>query len=75
MKKVRIWIEEHLCREVEVEVPDDMNVADRMECAENIVREQYKNGEIILDADDFNGVVEICVQDVETETTTEWYDM
>lgn len=75
MKKVKVWIEEHLCREIEVEVPDDMGVDERMEYAEELVKEQYKCGEIVLDADDFNGVVEICVQDVETETTTEWYDM
>ena len=75
MKKVKIWIEEHLCREIEVEVPDDMNVDDRMEYAENIAREQYKCGEIVLDADDFTGTTLCSVMDEETGNATDWHDL
>ena len=74
MKKVKIWIEEHLCREIEVEVPDSLDVDERMELAERKAIEMYKNQKIILTADDYT-TTEICACDVETTTYTEWNEI
>jgi len=46
MKKYTIEITETLTRLVSIEAEDKYE-------AERIVREKYKNGEIVLDADDF----------------------
>ena len=46
MKKYTIEIIETLIRLVSIEAEDEFE-------AERIVREKYKNGEIVLDADDF----------------------
>ena len=75
MKKVKVYIEETLCREIEVEVPDELDVTERMQFAEDKVKEMYRNGEIVLDADDFSGLTQMCVEDVETETVTNWFDI
>ena len=75
MKKVKVYIEETLCREIEVEVSDELNETERMEFAEQQVKEMYRNGEIVLDADDFSGLTQMCVEDVETETVTNWFDI
>lgn len=48
-KKYRVNVEELLNRVIEVEAEDD-------EEAENIVRRMYDNGEIVLDASDFQSV-------------------
>lgn len=74
MKKVKIWIEETLCKEIEIEVPDEMSVDERMEFAEEKAREMYRNQEIILTADDYT-MTEICACDVETTTYTEWHEI
>lgn len=75
MKKVKVYIEETLCREIEVEVPDELDVTERMQFAEDKVKEMYRDEEIVLDADDFSGLTQMCVEDVETETTTNWFDI
>ena len=70
---VEITIEEHLSRTISVEVPSDLgNEIDREIYAEEKVRDMYKNQEIVLDADDFNGTVLYQVHDVETDNTSEW---
>ena len=70
---VEITIEEHLSRSISVEVPSDLeNEIDREIYAEEKVRDMYKNQEIVLDADDFNGTVLYQVHDVETDNTSEW---
>ena len=46
MKRYTIEIIETLTRLVSIEADDEFE-------AERIVREKYKNGEIVLDADDF----------------------
>ena len=74
MKKVKVYVEEHLCREIEIEVPDNMNVNERMEYAEQKAIEMYKNQEIVLTADDYT-TTEICACDVETTTYTEWNEI
>lgn len=48
-KKYKVNVEELLSRVVEVEAKDD-------EEAEEIVRNMYKTGEIVLDAEDFQSV-------------------
>lgn len=70
---VEITIEEHLSRTISVEVPSYLeNEIDREIYAEEKVRDMYKNQEIVLDADDFNGTVLYQVHDVETDNTSEW---
>lgn len=73
---VEITIEEHLSRTISVEVPSDLgNEIDREIYAEEKVRDMYKNQEIVLDADDFNGTVLYQVHDVETDNTSEWSNL
>lgn len=73
---VEITIEEHLSRTISVEVPSDLeNEIDREIYAEEKVRDMYKNQEIVLDADDFNGTVLYQIHDVETDNTSEWSNL
>ena len=55
MEKFTVYIEETLCRAVEVE-------AETAELAEEIVNRAYQNSEIILGADDWTGHWEIYVE-------------
>jgi hypothetical protein len=71
MAKVNVYIEEHLVRKVEIEVPDELTKDERMELAEDKATDMYRNGEIVLDADDFNGVRLMMVQD-EDGFETSW---
>lgn len=72
--KVKVSIEEHLCKTIEIEVPDNLDENEAMEYAENEAREMYKNEEIILTADDHNGVVLMQIE-LEDGTCTDWHDM
>lgn len=74
MSKVKVSIEEHLCKTIEIEVPDNLDENEAMEYAENEAREMYKNEEIILTADDHNGVVLMQIE-LEDGTCTDWFDM
>jgi len=74
MAKVKVFIEETLCREVEYDLPDDMKWDKRMEVAEEMARQAYKNCEIVLDAEDFTGA-QIMVRDEEYKTETSWSDL
>lgn len=63
MKKLRILVEEHLCKAIDIEVPDDTDLtSDIVEQKENEVRTKYQNGEIVLAADDYNGTTLVCTQ-------------
>lgn len=75
MAKVKVFIEETLCKEIEFHFPDNFTVEKRMELAEQIARESYKNNQIVLSADDFNGQTQIMLQDVETGSETDWNDL
>ena len=75
MKKVKVYVEEHLCREIEIEVPDNMSVDERMEYAEEIVKQMYREEEIVLDANDFTGTTLCSVTDEETGNATDWHDL
>ena len=73
MRKVKVSIEETLCRTVEIDVPDDIKPGDEMEYGEAKAKEMYKNEEIVLSADDFNGQRCMMVED-ETGHSTSWFD-
>lgn len=74
MAAVRVWIEETLCKCIEVDVPENMNVDERMEYAEKLVVQKYKNNEIVLSADDFTGA-SCSVEDMASGTETDWSDI
>lgn len=63
MKKVKVNIEEHLNREIYIDVPED--IEDPEIYAEEKAAEMYGNGELILDADDYNGINLISINDSE----------
>ena len=71
MKKVKVFIEEHLCKEIIIEVPE--YAYDVMELAEIKAKQMYENEEIVLTADDFNGTRLMMVQD-EDGHATEWFE-
>ena len=52
-KKIKVFVEEHLCKEIVIEVPE--YETDEFDYAEQIAKQMYKNEEIILTADDYNG--------------------
>lgn len=72
MAKVEVFIEEHLVKKVEVEVPDELGLPERMEEAERVVLSRYKNKEIILTADDANGVRQRMIKDLISGEETGW---
>lgn len=72
--KVKVSIEEHLCKTIEIEVPNNLDENEAMEYAEDEAREMYENEEIILTADDHNGVVLMQIE-LEDGTYTDWHDM
>lgn len=74
MATVRVWIEETLCKCIEVDVPENMSVDERMEYAENLVVKKYKNNEIVLGADDFTGA-SMSSEDMVSGTETGWNDI
>ena len=63
MKKIKVNIEEHLNKEIYIDVPN--NVAELELYAEGKIAEKYKNGEIVLTSDDYNGVTLISIEDSE----------
>lgn len=73
MRKVKVSIEETLCRTVEIPIPDDVKPGDELEYGEVKAKEMYKNEEIVLDADDFNGQRCMMVED-ENGHSTNWFD-
>lgn len=73
--KVKVCIEEHLCKEIEIECPDDMENDDRLNYAEEKVKEMYDNEEIVLTSDDYNGITLINAEDIETGASTEWHEI
>ena len=72
-RKVNVFIEEHLCKRVEIEVPNEMNKLDAMKYAERKAKQMYKDEEIVLTADDFNGICLMMVQD-EDGNETGWFE-
>ena len=71
MAKVIVAIEEHLVKEVEVEIDSD-SIDERMQIAEEKVRAMVKNSGIVLTADDYSGTRLFYVEDVESGIGTNW---
>jgi hypothetical protein len=63
MAKVKVTIEEHLTKEVEIEVPDSIVEGNDSEAVIQKAREMYNNGEIVLTTDDFSGIKLIAITD------------
>lgn len=63
MRKIKVNIEEHLNKEIYIDIPD--NVTEPELYAEGRVMEMYKNGEIVLTSDDYNGTTLISIEDSE----------
>lgn len=63
MKKVKVNIEEHLNREINIEIPD--GIEDPEAYADEKVAQMYRDGEIVLTSDDYNGVTLMSVGDSE----------
>ena len=72
---VEVSVEETLCKTIKVEVDASFDRDTRMELAEDMVKTQYKNGDIVLTADDYNGVTLCEVHDVETDSYTDWHNL
>ena len=60
---VKVNLEEHLNKEIYVEVPS--YVEDIEDYVYKIVKEMYKNGEIVLTSNDYNGVTLMSIEDSE----------
>jgi len=73
---VEVTIEEHLSKTITVEVPNELeNLNDKEIYAIEKVRDMYKNAEIVLDANDFNGTTLVQTHDVESDTWSEWTNL
>ena len=63
---VKVNIEEHLNKTLEIEIPDDIwNLDYLWDYIYTEVKRRYQNEEIVLDADDYNGVTLISIDDSE----------
>ena len=60
---VKINLEEHLNKEIYVEVPS--YIEDIEDYVYKIVKEMYKNREIVLTSNDYNGVTLMSIEDSE----------
>ena len=60
---VKVNIEEHLNKEIYVEVPS--YIEDIEDYVYKIVKGMYKNGEIVLTSNDYNGVTIMSIEDSE----------
>lgn len=75
-KFVDVMVEEHLVKTIRIEVPNELtDVIDREIYAMDKVKEMYKNQEIILTADDFNGTTLIQTHDFESDIDSEWINI
>ena len=69
--EVKVMIEEHLCKEVSIKVPS--NVEDKFKYAEQVVHDMYKNKEVVLTSNDFNGQKFMYIEDSKGNST-EWFN-
>ena len=60
---VKVNLEEHLNKEIYIEVPS--YIEDIEDYVYKIVKEMYKNGEIVLTSNDYNGVTMMSIEDSE----------
>ena len=68
-----VSIEEHLCRTISIPIPDKMPNGNALEYGMKKAKEMIENKEIILTADDFNGI-RLCMCECEG-AYTEWKDI
>ena len=60
---VKVNLEEHLNKEIYIEVPS--YIEDIEDYVYKIVKEMYKNEEIVLTSNDYNGVTLMSIEDSE----------
>lgn len=60
---VKVNLEEHLNKEIYIEVPS--YIEDIEDYVYKIVKGMYKNGEIVLTSNDYNGVTLMSIEDSE----------
>ena len=60
---VKVNLEEHLNKEIYVEVPS--YIEDIEDYVYKIVKGMYKNGEIVLTSNDYNGITMMSIEDSE----------
>lgn len=70
--KVKVIIEEHLSKEITVDIPND--TVDAFELAHDKILNMYNKEEIVLGPDDYNGTTLIQMSD-ESGRETEWYSL
>lgn len=75
MAKMIVRIEEHLVREIELESPINMEIEERIKYAKKKIIENYKKSRIILNADDYNGITLIEVEDTKTGIISPWKEI
>lgn len=76
MKKIKVIIEEHLSKTIEIEIPDNLTKsADRIDYTIDKVRNLYQNQEITLDSLDYNGTTLIQLTDTDTNIETDWIEL
>ena len=61
--EVKVNLEEHLNKEIYIEVPS--YIEDIEDYVYKIVKEMYKNEEIVLTSNDYNGVTLMSIEDSE----------
>lgn len=72
-ERIKVNIEETLCRTIEIDRPTDMSDDEAVEYAENYVISEYKNGNIALSSDDKTGIVQ--VQTDYKDISTGWHEV
>lgn len=72
-ERIKVNIEETLCRTIEIDRPKDMTDDEAVEYAENYVISEYKNGNIALSSGDKTGIVQI--QTDYKDISTGWYEV
>ena len=60
---VKVNLEEHLNKEIYIEIPS--YIEDIEDYVYKIVKGMYKNGEIVLTSNDYNGVTLMSIEDSE----------
>lgn len=73
--KLKVSIEERLCRTIEVEVPNGSTLSSPAvkKETEKVIESYRDRGEIVLNYRDFTGQAQFCVE-LENGETTGWYN-
>ena len=73
-QEVIVRVEEHLCKELKIQVPRNLSSDEAMEKAEEIVKSMIDDELLVLTADDWNGI-RLCETETEDGSVTEWHDL